>query len=167
MTTYEQQIIDGVPFLVSNGSVFYYDLLALPWSPNPKEPVRIGTLINGQLRLDTGWEERIQSRVDAWRATINPVGRNEVVRAPKQSKPKRSPKSTAKTAGTAGATETTSATTTTTAATAATTATNVVIVPAANTTNTTNTANTTTAAAPEPNPKRVLKRRKIVQPNAP
>jgi len=154
MTTYEQQIIDGVPFLVSNGSVFYYDLLALPWSPNPKEPVRIGTLINGQLRLDTGWEERIQSRVDAWRATINPVGRNEVVRAPKQSKPKRSPKSAAKTAGTAGATETTSATTTTTAA----TATNVVIVPA---------ANTTTAAAPEPNPKRVLKRRKIVQPNAP
>jgi hypothetical protein len=151
MTTYEQQIIDGVPFLVSNGSVFYYDLLALPWSPNPKEPVRIGTLINGQLRLDTGWEERIQSRVDAWRATINPVGRNEVVRAPKQSKPKRSPKSTAKTAGTAGETATT------TGGTAA----NVIINPTVVATNTTNTA------APEPNPKRVLKRRKVVQPNAP
>jgi len=149
MTTYEQQIIDGVPFLVSNNSVFYYDLLALPWSPDPKEPVRIGTLINSQLRLDTGWEERIQSRIDAWRATINPVGRNEVIRAPKQSKPKRSPKSAAKTAGSTGTTEATTATAGTTAAT------NVVIVPA------------TVAAAPEPNPKRILKRRKVVQPNAP
>jgi hypothetical protein len=145
MTTYEQQIIDGVPFLVSNNSVFYYDLLALPWSPDPKEPVRIGTLINSQLRLDTGWEERIQSRIDAWRATINPVGRNEVIRAPKQSKPKRSPKSAAKTAATTGTTE----------ATAAATTTNVVIMPS------------TVAAAPEPNPKRILKRRKVIQPNAP
>jgi hypothetical protein len=147
MTTYEQQIIDGVPFLVSNNSVFYYDLLALPWSPDPKEPVRIGTLINSQLRLDTGWEERIQSRIDAWRATINPVGRNEVIRAPKQSKPKRSPKSAAKTAATTGTTEAT--------ATATATATNVVIMPS------------TVATAPEPNPKRILKRRKVVQPNAP
>ena len=101
MTTYEQQIIHGVPFLVSNGSVFYYDPLALPWSANPKEPIRIGTFTNSDLRLDAGWEERVKSRVDAWRATISPVGRNEVVRAPKQSKPKRSPKSAAKTAGSA------------------------------------------------------------------
>ena len=146
MTTYEQQIIHGVPFLVSNGSVFYYDALAPPWSANPKEPIRIGTFTGSDLRLDKGWEERVQPRVDAWRATISPVGRNEVVRAPKQSKPKRSPKSAAKTAGTAG--ETTAAT-------------NVVIVPTANTVVA---SNTTT---PEPNPKRVLKRRKVVQPNAP
>jgi len=146
MTTYEQQIIHGVPFLVSNGSVFYYDPLALPWSANPKEPIRIGTFTGSDLRLDAGWEERVKPRVDAWRATISPVGRNEVVRAPKQSKPKRSPKSAAKTAGTAGETATT------TGGTAA----NVVIMPAI-------AANT---AAPEPNPKRVLKRRKVVQPNA-
>jgi hypothetical protein len=149
MTTYEQQIIHGVPFLVSNGSVFYYDPLALPWSADPKEPIRIGTFTNSDLRLDAGWEERVKSRVDAWRATINPVGRNEVIRAPKQSKPKRSPKSAAKTAGTTGTTGTTEATAGTTAAT------NVVIMP------------TTVATAPEPNPKRVLKRRKVVQPNAP
>jgi len=149
MTTYEQQIIHGVPFLVSNGSVFYYDPLALPWSADPKEPIRIGTFTNSDLRLDKGWEERVKSRVDAWRATISPVGRNEVVRAPKQSKPKRSPKSAAKTAGSAGETTTTTAATT-----------NVVIMP-------TNTTNTTNTAAPEPNPKRVLKRRKVVQPNAP
>ena len=147
MTTYEQQIIHGVPFLVSNGSVFYYDPLALPWSADPKEPIRIGTFTGGDLRLDAGWEERVKSRVDAWRATISPVGRNEVVRAPKQSKPKRSPKSAAKTAGTTGETATT----------AGATAVNVVIMPAI-------AANT---AAPEPTPKRVLKRRKVVQPNAP
>ena len=150
MTTYEQQIIHGVPFLLSNNSVFYYDALALPWSANPKEPIRIGTFTDSTLRLDTGWEERVKPRVDAWRTTISPVGRNEVVRAPKQSKPKRSPKSAAKTAGTAG--ETTAA------------ATNTIIIPP--TTNTAVAANTTNTTAPEPNPKRVLKRRKIVQPNA-
>ena len=141
MTTYEQQVIDGVPFLVSGGSVFYYDPLALPWSANPKEPIRIGVLAGTQLRLDEDWVTRVQPRVDAWRSTVVPVGRNEVVRAPKQSKPKRSPKSAAKTAGNtveAGATEG--------AAVAGTT--NVTVVP------------------PEPTPKRVVKRRKVVQPNA-
>jgi len=151
MSTYEQQIIHGVPFLVSNNSVFYYDPLALPWSANPKEPIRIGTFTDGTLRLDAGWEERVQSRVDAWRATISPVGRNEVVRAPKQSKPKRSPKSAAKNAGTAGETATVAGgTTATTATTAATTETVNVII---------------NTATPEQNPKRVLKRRKVVQPN--
>ena len=161
MTTYEQQIIHGVPFLLSNNSVFYYDALALPWSTNPKEPIRIGTFTDGDLRLDKGWEERVKPRVDAWRGTISPVGRNEVVRAPKQSKPKRSPKSAAKTAGTTGETPTTAGTATTT---------NVIIVPATNTDNTvvaSNTTNTTNTTTPEPNPKRVLKRRKVVQPNAP
>ena len=111
MTTYEQQVIDGVPFLVSGTSVFYYDPLALPWSSSPKEPIRIGVLTGTQLRLDEGWIARVQSSVDAWRATINPVGRNEIVRAPKQSKPKRSPKSAAKTAGETGtAVETTNVT---------------------------------------------------------
>lgn len=99
MTTYEQQVIDGVPFLVNGSSVFYYDTLALPWSVSPKEPIRIGTLTGAKLQLDEGWRERVQPCIDAWRTTIKPVGRNEVVRAPKQSKPKRSPKSTAKTAG--------------------------------------------------------------------
>jgi len=140
MTTYEQQVIDGVPFLVSGTSVFYYDPLCLPWSADPKEPIRIGVLTGTQLRLDEDWVARVQSRIDAWRPSIKPVGRNEVVRAPKQSKPKRSPKSAAKTArntvetrGTEGAVETT----------------NVTVIP------------------PEPTVKRVVKRRKVVPANAP
>ena len=104
MTTYEQQVIDGVPVLISNGSVFYYDPLTLPWSSSPKEPIRIGALTGDKLQLDADWRERVQPRIDAWRTTINPVGRNEVVRAPKQSKPKRSPKSTAKATGNVGTT---------------------------------------------------------------
>ena len=93
MTTYEQQVIDGVPCLVNGTNVFYYDPTGLPWSTSPKEPIRLGTLVEGRLRLDEGIQERIQPRIDAWRASLGPVGRNEVVRAPKQSKPKRSPKS--------------------------------------------------------------------------
>jgi hypothetical protein len=140
MSSYEQQVIDGVPFLINGSSVFYYDPLALPWSSNPKEPVRIGTLTGTSLRLDADWRERVQSRVDAWRSTVVPVGRNEVVRAPKQSKPKRSPKSAAKTAGVTGEAAATTAATT-----------NVVVMP---------------SAVEEPNPKRVLKRRKVVPANA-
>ena len=147
MTTYEQQVIDGVPFLISGSSIFYYDPLALPWSSDPKEPIRIGTLTGDKLHLDADWRERVQPRIDAWRTTINPVGRNEVVRAPKQSKPKRSPKSAAKTAGNAGETPTAA---TATAATA-TTAVNVVVMP---------------STVEEQNPKRVLKRRKVVPANA-
>jgi hypothetical protein len=101
MTTYEQQVINGVPFLISGTNVYFYDTLCLPWSSDPKEPIRIGTLAGTELRLEEGWTARVQPRVDAWRTTINPVGRNEIVRAPKQSKPKRSPKSAAKAAGTA------------------------------------------------------------------
>ena len=100
MTTYEQQVINGVPFLISGTNVYFYDTLCLPWSSDPKEPIRIGTLAGTELRLEEGWITRVQPRVDAWRTTVNPVGRNEIVRAPKQSKPKRSPKSAAKDAGT-------------------------------------------------------------------
>ena len=100
MTTYEQQVINGVPCLVNGTNVYYYDSLALPWSSSAKEPIRIGALIGGALQLDAGFQERIQPRADAWLSTVNPVGRNEVVRAQKQGKPKRSPKSAAKDAGT-------------------------------------------------------------------
>jgi len=99
MTTYEQQVINGVPCLVNGTTVYYYDSLALPWSSSAKEPIRIGALVGGALQLDAGFQERIQPRVDAWLRTVNPVGRNEVVRAEKQNKPKRSPKSAAKDAG--------------------------------------------------------------------
>jgi hypothetical protein len=102
MTTYEQQVIDGVPCLVNGINVFYYDPTGLPWSADPKEPIRLGALVEGRLRLDESIQERIQPRIDAWRSSLGPVGRNEVVRAPKQSKPKRSPKS----AGTATNTNT-------------------------------------------------------------
>jgi len=137
MTTYEQQVINGVPFLISGANVYFYDTLCLPWSSDPKEPIRIGTLAGTELRLEEGWTARVQPRVDAWRTTINPVGRNEIVRAPKQSKPKRSPKSAAKTAGN------------TVEAGAAVETTNVTVVP------------------PEPPAKRVIKRRKAVPANAP
>jgi hypothetical protein len=150
MTTYEQQVINGVPCLVNGTTVYYYDSLCLPWSSSAKEPIRIGALIGGALQLDAGFQERIQSRVDAWLSTVNPVGRNEVVRAEKQSKPKRSPKSTAKDAGTTGNTVTTVAT---------------VAEPIA-------TATTVTTAEPvtedkQPAPKRIIRRRKAVPANAP
>lgn len=97
MSTYEQLVINGVPFLHSNGKLYYYEL-------TPSEPVEIGTLVNGALQLSAGWAERIQPRVDAWRGTVAPSERGKTVRAPKQSKPKRSPKSAAKTAGKDGTT---------------------------------------------------------------
>ena len=143
MTTYEQQVINGVPCLVNGTTVYYYDSLCLPWSSSAKEPIRIGALVSGALQLDAGFQERIQPRVDAWLSTVNPVGRNEVVRAEKQSKPKRSPKSAAKDAGN---TVTTVATVTEPTATTATAATGV---------------------ASEPAPKRVIRRRKAVPANAP
>jgi hypothetical protein len=136
MTTYEQQVINGVPFLISGTNVYFYDTLCLPWSSDPKEPIRIGTLAGTELRLEEGWITRVQPRVDAWRTTINPVGRNEIVRAPKQSKPKRSPKSAAKAAGTA-------VEATATVATAV-----------------------ATEAAAEPTPPSVVKRRRTVRTNA-
>jgi hypothetical protein len=139
MTTYEQQVINGVPCLVNGTTVYYYDSLCLPWSSSAKEPIRIGALVSGALQLDAGFQERIQPRVDAWLSTVNPVGRNEVVRAEKQSKPKRSPKSAAKDAGTTGET---AATTTTTVATAV-------------------------VEDKQPAPKRIVRRRKVVPANAP
>ena len=141
MTTYEQQVINGVPCLVNGTTVYYYDSLALPWSSSAKEPIRIGALVSGALQLDAGFQERIQSRVDAWLSTVNPVGRNEVVRAEKQSKPKRSPKSAAKDTGVTGTTATT--TVATTVATAA------------------------SGPVAEPAPKRIVRRRKVVPANAP
>ena len=140
MTTYEQQVINGVPCLVSGTTVYYYDSLCLPWSSSAKEPIRIGALVSGALQLDAGFQERIQPRVDAWLSTVNPVGRNEVVRAEKQSKPKRSPKSTAKDAGTVAEPATTVATATT--------------------------ADPVTEDK-QPAPKRIVRRRKVVPANAP
>jgi hypothetical protein len=142
MTTYEQQVINGVPCLVSGATVYYYDSLALPWSSSAKEPIRIGALVNGALQLDAGFQERIQPRVDAWLSTVNPVGRNEVVRAEKQSKPKRSPKSAAKDAGTTGNTVATTVTTVTEPV-------------------------TTVIEEKQPAPKRIVRRRKAVPANAP
>ena len=145
MTTYEQQVINGVPCLVNGTSVYYYDSLCLPWSSSPKEPIRIGALVSGALQLDAGFQERIQPRVDAWLSTVNPVGRNEVVRAEKQSKPKRSPKSAAKDAGVAGeATATTAATAVATAE-----------------------PSITVTEDKQPAPKRIIRRRKVVPANAP
>ena len=136
MSTYEQLVINGVPFLHSNGKLYYYEL-------TPSEPVEIGTLVNGALQLSAGWAERIQPRVDAWRGTVAPSERGKTVRAPKQSKPKRSPKSAA--AVTRGAGEAAGVVAATGVSVAKATATATTIA--------------TSEAAPEPRPKRILRRR--------
>lgn len=139
MSTYEQLVINGIPFLHSNSKLYYYEL-------TPSEPVEIGALVSGTLQLHAGWIERIQPRVDAWRLSLSASERGKTVRAPKPSKPKRSPKSTAAAAGGAG-----EATGATGAATAKATA--------AKATDTT----TDSAPAPVTNPKRVLRRRVPLQ----
>jgi len=133
MATYEQLVINGIPFLHSNGKLYYYEL-------TPSEPLEIGALVSGTLQLHAGWIERIQPRVDAWRLSLSASERGKTVRAPKPSKPKRSPKSTAAAAGGAG-----EAAATTGAGTAKATDT------------------TDSAAAPVANPKRVLRRRVPLQ----
>ena len=130
MTTYEQLVINGVPFLHSNGKLYYYELLA------SAEPVEIGAVNGGALQLSTGWAERIQPRVDAWRESLAPSERGKTVRAPKPSKPKRSPKSAAAAPAETGE--------------AAGTGTGGVVAAA---------TATASAPAPEPRPKRVLRRR--------
>jgi hypothetical protein len=141
MTTYEQLVINGVPFLHSNGKLYYYELLA------SAEPVEIGVVNSGALQLSTGWAERIQPRVDAWRESLAPSERGKTVRAPKPSKPKRSPKSAAAAPAEAG--EAGGAGTGRVAA----KATDTGVVAKATATD------TTSAPAPEPRPKRVLRRR--------
>ena len=138
MSTYEQLVINGVPFLHSNGKLYYYEL-------SPSEPIEIGALLSGSLQLSADWQERIQPRVDAWRATVAPSERGKTVRAPKQSKPKRSPKSAAAATRDAGE------------AAGVPVATGVSIAKATDTA----TATATSEAAPEPRPKRILRRRAI------
>jgi len=135
MTTYEQLVINGVPFLHSNGKLYYYEL-------SPSEPIEIGTLVTGSLQLHDDWNKRIQPRVDAWRDTVVASERGKTVRAPKQSKPKRSPKSAAAATRDAGEA-------------AGVVATGVSVAKA------TDTATATSEAAPEPRPKRILRRRAI------
>lgn len=135
MSTYEQLVLHGIPFLHSNGVLYYYELP----SATAQEPIRVGTLVGGRVNLDADWLERVQPRVDAWRATLNPSERGKASRAPKQSKPKRSPKSAAPNPDEAGT---------------AAGATNVVIIP------------TASEAAPVKAAKRVLRRRAPVRPSA-
>ena len=142
MTTYEQLVINGVPFLHSNGKLYYYELLA------SAEPVEIGAVNSGALQLNAGWAERIQPRVDAWRESLAPSERGKTVRAPKPSKPKRSPKSAAaapaETGEASGAGRVAAKATDTGVSVAK--ATDTATIP-------------TSAPAPEPRPKRVLRRR--------
>ena len=100
MSTYEQLVLHGIPFLHTNGVLYYYELPAAV----AQEPIRVGTLSGSSVNLDADWLERVQPRVDAWRATLNPSERGKASRAPKQSKPKRSPKSAAPNPDDAGAT---------------------------------------------------------------
>jgi hypothetical protein len=79
--------------------LYYYDAKHIS---DGTEPIAIGSYDNGAVKLDEGWQLRLQPRVDAWKGTLTSSERGIIQpRAPKPSKPKRtSPKAT-----TAGTTE--------------------------------------------------------------
>ena len=74
--------------------LYYYDAKRIS---DGTEPIAIGSYENGAIKLDEGWQLRLQPSVDAWKGTLTASERGIVQpRAPKPSKPKRtSPKSTA------------------------------------------------------------------------
>jgi len=123
--SYELLFLHSIPFLARVGDsdkarkLYYYDAKHIG---DGTEPIAIGSYENGAIKLDEGWQLRLQPSVDAWKGTLTASERGIIQpRAPKPSKPKRtSPKATAA----AGTAATTAATTTAAAET-----TNVVIMP--------------------------------------
>jgi len=98
MSTYELLFLYNIPFLSRVGdttrTLYYYDAKQVG---DNSEPIAIGIRNeDGTIRLDEGWQVRIQPRIDAWRSSIASSERGVVQpRAPKPSKPKRvSPKTT-------------------------------------------------------------------------
>jgi len=103
--SYELLFLHSIPFLARVGDdnkgrkLYYYDAKHIS---DGTEPIAIGSYDNGAVKLDEGWQLRLQPRVDAWKGTLTSSERGIIQpRAPKPSKPKRtSPKAT-----TAGTTE--------------------------------------------------------------
>jgi hypothetical protein len=138
--SYELLFLHSIPFLARVGDsdkahtegavgrtegavgrkLYYYDTKRIS---DATEPIAIGSYENGAVKLDEGWQLRLQPSVDAWKGTLTASERGIVQpRAPKPSKPKRtSPKSTNTSGTTTTATTTTTTTATTTTATTATT----------------------------------------------
>ena len=116
--SYELLFLHSIPFLARVGDndkarkLYYYDAKRIS---DATEPIAIGSYENGAVKLDEGWQLRLQPSVDAWKGTLTASERGIIQpRAPKPSKPKRtSPKST-NTSGTTTTTTTTATTTTTT-----------------------------------------------------
>jgi hypothetical protein len=84
--------------------LYYYDAKHIG---DGTEPIAIGTFQDGAVKLDEGWQLRLQSRVDAWKGTLTASERGIIQpRAPKPSKPKRTSPKAATTTATATATAT-------------------------------------------------------------
>jgi len=121
--SYELLFLHSIPFLARVGDndkarkLYYYDAKHIS---DGTEPIAIGSFQDGAIKLDEGWQLRLQPSVDAWKGTLTASERGIIQpRAPKPSKPKRtSPKTT---------TGTRTETATSTAAAAETT--NVIIMP--------------------------------------
>ena len=145
--SYELLFLHSIPFLArvgdndKNRKLYYYDAKHIG---DGTEPIAIGSYDNGAIKLDEGWQLRLQPSVDAWKGTLTASERGIIQpRAPKPSKPKRtSPKATATATGTRTETATATATTETT---------NVVVMPSEK------------GVSSPPNPKG---RRRVVRANA-
>ena len=147
--SYELLFLYNISFLARVGDsssdkarkLYYYDAKHIG---DGTEPIAIGTFQDGAIKLDEGWQLRLQPCVDAWKGTLTASERGIIQpRAPKPSKPKRtSPKTTATTA-------TTGTTTSTNTVTAETT--NIIIMPSEK------------GVSGSPNPKG---RRRVVRANA-
>ena len=95
--SYELLFLHSIPFLArvgdndKNRKLYYYDAKHIG---DGTEPIAIGSYDNGAIKLDEGWQLRLQPRVDAWKGTLTSSERGIIQpRAPKPSKPKRtSPK---------------------------------------------------------------------------
>jgi hypothetical protein len=140
--SYELLFLHSIPFLArvgdndKNRKLYYYDAKHIG---DGTEPIAIGSFQDGAIKLDEGWQLRLQPSVDAWKGTLTASERGIIQpRAPKPSKPKRtSPKAAAATG--------------TTAATTAAETTNVVVMPSEK------------GVSSPPNPKG---RRRVVRANA-
>ena len=116
--SYELLFLHSIPFLARVGDdnkartegavgrtegavgrkLYYYDAKRIS---DATEPIAIGSYENGAVKLDEGWQLRLQPSVDAWKGTLTASERGIVQpRAPKPSKPKRTSPKTATGTGT-------------------------------------------------------------------
>jgi hypothetical protein len=83
MSTYEFLILGNVPFLGSDGQLYYYDSKSVAAS---QKPIHIGSYNkeHGTYTLDPSWKERVEPLVTTWRESLLTTERGvNVVRAAK------------------------------------------------------------------------------------